>query len=717
MNMKTTNSCLLLLALSGTVFAQDGPTVNTVLVKFANELVPTAGAGIGGCMDVAREGSRLYALQGRSLTILSLENPDQPKVIGKLEEVGNLRQIVVRGNTAFITAREDGLFVIDVTNPAQARIVAHYDTIEFATGIALADDFAFIACRWFGVEIVDISEATNPKHVSIMRVGEAQSCEVSDGYLYAGAWEERRVAICDVRNPAAPRQVATVKLDGRGDGICVRDGILYAAMGHHRPGAGLHIEDPGYGAGNGMDIYDVSDPAHPKHLSRVKFDWRYYFGYPDTWRVRLAFPYAYLYHTHNGVFVFDVSDPKHPRELAQVRIPLRPGEKGFREMNMKSKNGLRQPVLPFDPKEKIYSPVCGLVATDGYLYFTGMFSDLHVFRSAKLAKAETGQTGPPQRRLKVEGDFHLPDMEKLRQEVKPLAQYLMHYRPSGQVYAAVEKDGVVFAACGSAGIHVLDENFDVQANYPTRGFAMDVQTVGNRLYAAESSGGLGIYKVEGTRLEELGTYVSKAPIKQVRVSPDGRFAVLHAGGSTYEIVNVADAAHPRHVQTERGWGGLVYYRQLCNGFIDGRYICGTWCGGRTFMLDLGGFKPEPLQDVLGILPDMEAGGYGACGSYALLTRGGGYSFFQPGFDGKYEDLPVYKLRGAQAFRGKPTSQGDLLVACDRVEGDVTVADISNLSEPKLICRFQLSGSADCAFIGEHDVLIPAGYQGLFKLGW
>ena len=25
-----------------------------------------------------------------------------------------------------------------------------------------------------------------------------------DGYLYAGAWEECRVAICDVRNPADP---------------------------------------------------------------------------------------------------------------------------------------------------------------------------------------------------------------------------------------------------------------------------------------------------------------------------------------------------------------------------------------------------------------------------------------------------------------------------------------------------------------------------------
>ncbi len=113
---------------------------------------------------------------------------------------------------------------------------ARYDTIEFATGIDVEDDFAFIACRWFGVEIVDVSDVKNPKHVSIMRVGEAQSCEVSDGYLYAGAWAERRVAICDVRNPAAPKQVATVRLDGRGDGVCVRNGLSMRLLGTTSPG-------------------------------------------------------------------------------------------------------------------------------------------------------------------------------------------------------------------------------------------------------------------------------------------------------------------------------------------------------------------------------------------------------------------------------------------------------------------------------------------------
>lgn len=729
--MRQTICGFLMLILSGVVWAAGETTVPTLLLPFQNERAPTGGAGISGSMDVVRDGQHLFVLQGRNLTILSLENPATLQVVGRLEDVGNLRQIAVRGPTAFITAREDGLFVVDVSDRTHPTVIARYDTIEFATGIDVVDNFAFIACRWFGVEIVDVADARHPRHVSVVRVGEAQSCEVSDGYLYAGAWEERRVAVCDVRNPAAPKQVATIRLDGRGDGVCVRNGILYAAMGHHQPGASLCLEDPRYGAGNGMDIYDVSDPTHPRHLSRVKFAWRFYYGWPDTWRVKLSYPYAYLYHTYNGVFVLDVSDPRQPRELAQIRIPLYPGEQGFRKLNMTSKNGLRRPILPFDPTQKMYSPVCGLVATDGYLYFTGLYSDLHTFHDKKLAKAETERTSGVGRgkradaqRLKVAGDFHRVDLAQMQQGIKPRASAgtprttrIKHYRPEGQVYAAVENDGWVYAACGSAGIHVLDKHLALVATYPTRGFAMDVQTLGDHLYAAESAGGLGCYRLQGPKLELVNTYVSHMPLKQVRVSPDGRWAVVHAGGSSYEILSITAGNQLRRVKTEHGWGGLVYYRQLCNGFIDGRYICGTWCAGRTFMLDLGGRQPQSLPDVMGILPDMEAGGYAACGPYALLTKDGGYAYFRPGYMGKYEDLPVYKINSGPAFYGKPTCRGNLLAVCNRIRGDVTLVDITKLDAPKLLGQFTLSGNADCAFIGADGVLIPAGYQGLFRLGW
>lgn len=683
---------------------------NTLRIQFGNEQHPTADAGIGPGMDVVREGAHLYLLQNRNLAVLSIRDPAHPELVGKLENVGNLRQIVVRGNIAYITAREDGLFIVDVSDPKKPHLLSHYDTIEFATGIDINGHYAFVAQRWFGVEIIDISDPAKLRHVSVVRVGEAQSCVVSDGYLYVGAWAECRVAVCDVRNPAAPKPVAEIRLGGRGDGLCVENGLLYAAYGQHQPGAAASLDDPRYGNGNGMDVFDVSNPAQPKHLSRVQFAWRFYYGWPDTWRVKLSFPYAYLYHTYNGVFVLDVSDPKRPRELAQIRIPCFPGEKGYRKLSTKDPSGIRPVALPFDPERVCYSPVCGLEAVDGYLYFTGLFTDLHLYKSDVLAHAirPPDDTG----KLKAIGDFHA--FEALAPfGLKALATY----RPDGQVYAAVASNGYVYAACGSAGIHVLNADLTLLKRYPTAGFAMDVHLLGEKLYAAEGAEGLVCYQAKGAQLERTGAYKTSQSVRQVRVAPNGRFAAVHVGGGAYEILDVSSPPAFKRVNVERGWGGLVYYRQLCNGFIGGRYICGTWCGGRTFMADLGGEVPVDLPDPKGFLPDMSSGGYCACGDYALFTREGGYSVYKPRRTGEYDSkLPVYQLQDGSAFKGKPTVKGTVLAACDRVNGDVTVVDLAQLKAPRLIRRFKISGNPDLPFIGDGFVLIPAGYQGLFRFG-
>lgn len=695
---------LLLIAQAG---ADDNPP--TLSIAFENEQVPTADAGVGPGMDVIRDGEHLFMLQQKNLVILSLKDPAKPTVRGRLNDLGNLRQVVVRNDIAFVTAREDGLFVIDVSDRTKPELISHYDSVEFATGIAVEGNYAFVAQRWFGVEIIDISDPENLKHVSVVRVGEAQSCVVSDGFLYAGAWEECRVAICDVRNPADPKQVAEVHLNGRGDGLCVENGILYAAYGHHQPGANLSLDDPRYGNGNGMDIYDVSDPANPKQLSRVQFAWRYYYGWPDTWRVKLSFPYAYLYHTHNGVFIIDVSDPKQPGELAQIRVPRRPGEEGYRKLKTSDKSGVRPVAIPFDPEEITYSPVCGLESVDGYLYFTGLFTDLHIYHNEDLVRA-IPEGSKDSGNFKAEGDFH--SFEELKSiGLKNLATY----RPGGQVYAAFEKDGLIYAACGSDGIHVLDENLTLLKKYPTAGFAMDVQVSGDRLYAAQGSEGLVAYRVSGPDLERLAAYRTSRAIRQVRVAPGGRFAVVHAGGGGYEIIDVSSPAEMKLVEQITGWGGLVYYRQLCNGFIDGDLICGTWCAGRTFLSDLSGEEPRELPDPVNLLPDMKSGGYAACGEYALLTRKGGYSFYKPLRDGEYEsEVPVYRVPGGPEFSGKPTVRGNTLVTCDRIEGDISILDISDLKAPELLRSFTLSGTPDLAFIGEKDILIPAGRQGLIK---
>jgi hypothetical protein len=355
------------------------------------------------------------------------------------------------------------------------------------------------------------------------------------------------------------------------------------------------------------------------------------------------------------------------------------------------------------------------VATNGALYIAALFSGLHIFQHPEWARVESDHPGESLGSLVATGDFHRVDRAALLEALGGFARDLAHYRPGGQVYAAVEVSGLVYAACGSGGIDILDRDLRLLDRRETAGFAMDVQAVRGVLYVAESSGGLARYRMSGASLELIDRYKGTQPIRQVRVTPDGRVAVVQAGGAVYEVLDVSRDEPARLVRTERGWGGLIYYRQLCNGFIDGRYICGTWCAGRTFMLDCASDEPTPLPDVAAALPDMETGGYCPCGEYALLTRNGGYSLLRPGEGGTADNLPVQTAVDGSSFHGKPTCRGDLLVTSDRINGGVTLVDVADPFSPRPICRLQFSGNPDCAFIGEESILIPAGYQGLFRI--
>ncbi|MFO7936589.1 MAG: hypothetical protein R6V06_03165 [Kiritimatiellia bacterium] len=92
-------------------------------------------------------------------------------------------------------------------------------------------------------------------------------------------------------------------------------------------------------------------------------------------------------------------------------------------------------------------------------------------------------------------------------------------------------------------------------------------------------------------LKEVNTAVCRAQPYSVPISRS-------------EIIDVSDWNKLKKVKYEKGWAGLVYYRQLCNGFIDNKYICGTWCAGRTFMSDLSGDKPISLPAPIGFMPNI-----------------------------------------------------------------------------------------------------------------
>jgi len=68
----------------------------------------------------------------------------------------------------------------------------------------------------------------------------------------------------------------------------------------------------------GVDIFDVSDPTDPKHLSHFNLDYR-------ARNVFVKDKYSYVTGEQNGLVIIDISDPANPRKREIMRRQVKHG--------------------------------------------------------------------------------------------------------------------------------------------------------------------------------------------------------------------------------------------------------------------------------------------------------------------------------------------------------------------------------------------------------
>src|SRR5690554_3131196 len=113
--------------------------------------------GTAGTLALEISGGRLYALESNGLSIYKIDDPKNPKKIGHVGGMGNVRQLRVSGTTAFLTSRQCGLWAVDVSDDTNPVIISNFDAVEMATGLDVAGDVAFIGNRVYGIQCVDVS--------------------------------------------------------------------------------------------------------------------------------------------------------------------------------------------------------------------------------------------------------------------------------------------------------------------------------------------------------------------------------------------------------------------------------------------------------------------------------------------------------------------------------------------------------------------------------
>jgi hypothetical protein len=627
---------------------------------------------VGPCIAAEVVGDRLYAIGQGKLYVLDISAPQTPRLLGTLSGLGTTRQLAIRNNIAYITARQDGLWLVDVSDAARPTLLSHYDTVEMATGIWVSGRVAFIATRCYGVEIVDISDPRRVRHVSTLKTIEAQSCWARDGLLYIGDWVPRKLLVADVSNPRNPALVGEALMDGYGDGGCLRGKYCFAATGHH---SRTRNKQEGEGKGHGLEIYDVSSPTRPTLVSRVKLP-PFYSIYNDMWSARVGGDHCVVADTNNGLFVVDV------RDVARLVV-------------------VAHAQLPYLPKREFCDPVGGVALAEGVIYAAGIYTGLYVVAAPGLARPVVVEPDRPP---------VLPHAAET-----PVEDREFHvYRPEGQVRAVSVCGDIAWTACGAAGLQAVKLGTRLQqvGAGSEKHEVYHVCRSGDRLYTAEGMDGLAIYRIgPEQRLTELGRLkVPGQGVKQVVAPAPGHFAMIHCGSSRLDIVDVREPGHPKIVFSDHQVG-LFYGDQLVDKLFEGRFLVAHWQRSGPAWYDISGVKPVLVRNT----PDNSLYSWadGACPwkDKLLLIKRGKYVLLEPNESRTVSALPAYGLAGV-TLSGRPSIDGNILAVAQRFHRRVWVLDISDITRPRLKREYTFVGHPGACAFWNGKLVVPAGYQGL-----
>ena len=655
--------------------------------------------GIGSCMDCAVENGALFVISNDvqymphgsrcgCLRILSLRNKLHPQELSRLEYLGNVRQLIVRDGIAYISAREDGLWIIDVHDLRAPKVLLRYDPIEFATGLALEGSYLYVACRVFGVEVIDVSDPAHPQHRTILRTGEAQSLTVRNGFSFSGVWGSMEVVIHDVRDLGNPKEVCRIPLQGRGDGVFVKDDLLFAVSGHHGrtddPRPILDFSSPTFGKGWGFEIFDISELSSPRPLSKVNIPVTCYYPEFDMWNIQVSGNYAFLTLSFLGAFVYDVSDPQQPVLVRRYEKRIFNGEPAFRDLMEPNARANRVVSLPFDYTSEISDPCTNLALGDGVLYLATGCSDLYAVEEPLAA---------------------------------PVSAPVPHLLPSGgapspyQVHGVFRYRNLVYAACGNGGgmeYAFSNGKLTLLRHLPSEGIVYDVLRTENLLILAEGSAG--VHLLDAETLSEISVYrdPQNRAVLQAVLSPNGRFLLLHIGFTTCLFLDILDPQTPKAVLEDVETAGF-YCRQIMNGAYCGKYMAVFRNARGTHWYDVSGNTPVRMpweqKNCVGA-----ANGLAAGKNVAIAVHHGGYELFDPRKTQSFEAQNVTGLSEG-ILSGKPFLSPDekTLYVSDRVSGELWKID---LETGRVLSHEKICGDPDLIAVGEDVTFRALGYDGL-----
>lgn len=185
------------------------------------------------------------------LRLFDMSQPDRPRLLSVLDDIGAIVDVAVDGTLAYLADDRygSGLVVVDLSSPTAPRVVGRYHN-ELTTDVVVKGDLALVSDAAGVLQVVDAKRPSRPKLLSSLKLPGKPHRVVFLPPSYALiASDAAGVHVVDIRQPAAPMLVTTVSIDGRALDLAVANGVAYVAA-----------------AQGGIEAIDLQIPSQPKRL-------------------------------------------------------------------------------------------------------------------------------------------------------------------------------------------------------------------------------------------------------------------------------------------------------------------------------------------------------------------------------------------------------------------------------------------------------------------
>lgn len=246
---------------------------------------------------------------GPELSVLDLQDPGNPKVLGGLDFRGRLNRVVLQDDVAYVATglNDRELVVVDVANPAAPVVIGGYDTESSrdALSLAIRGSVLFLGTKRAAsvtkheLYVIDVSNPAAPAPLASIDVGaDVNDLALEGDVLYAATNDNHRELIAfDVSTPSAIAEINAADLPGSADaeGLDVHRGSIYVVRRTRK------------------ENFWVLDAASMSQISTLRLD-----GRGAQVRVYRDRAYVAMDRGSAGLQIVDIGDPSQPHPLEGV---------------------------------------------------------------------------------------------------------------------------------------------------------------------------------------------------------------------------------------------------------------------------------------------------------------------------------------------------------------------------------------------------------------